>query len=161
MAIPGALAGTDIRLARVYTRSEDGAGTSGCCAGVRGTIIRTTAAVPIAIGTIRTTGTTTTDFVLLCPRRALFNVRAGGWEFVGSTTEESRPAPVMEATPSEYQPGMGGLVGCRAEESPVPTGVISALDRRGYACCYFLFRRGYRKGVMMYRIRRGNSHRSC
>jgi len=42
-------------------------------------------------------------FVLcLCSRRALFEVRAGGWEFVGSTSEESGPAPAMEVTPSEY-----------------------------------------------------------
>ena len=92
---------------------------SGCCAGVRGTTILKTAARPTVTGTNRTTGTTTTACEwLLVPRRELFDVRAGGWEFVGSTSEESRPAPVMGVTPSEYQPGSGGLVGGDAEASP-------------------------------------------
>jgi hypothetical protein len=110
MAIPGGYVNSYLLLS-CLREGEDGAGTSGCCAGVRGgTTIQTICAAPIVTTTIRTTGTTTSGSVWSLPRRALFEVRTAGWEFGGCTDEESRPAPVMAVTPSENQPGSDSLV---------------------------------------------------
>jgi hypothetical protein len=94
---------------------------TGCCAADRGTTMRPTCGAPTATGTTRIIGTTITGCASWLWVRALFEVRAGGWEFIGRTDEESRPVPAMEATPSENQPGAGGLVSVRAEQSPAPT----------------------------------------
>ncbi len=62
-------------------------------------------------GTLRTTGTTTSVFVWwLVLLRALFSIRAGGWEFIGSIEEESRPIPVMRVTSSKNKTEVGILV---------------------------------------------------
>ncbi|WP_442854745.1 hypothetical protein [Fischerella sp. PCC 9605] len=97
---------------------EEGAGTSGCCAVVRGTTIQGIAVRRIATTTTRTTTTTTSGFGLWFPARALFCARVGVWECVERALEESRPVPVMSATASENQTGLGSLVGVKAERLP-------------------------------------------
>jgi hypothetical protein len=98
---------------------KEGAGNSGCCAVVRGTTILKIAVLLTATGTTQTTITTTSVFGLcVVLRRALFCARVGVWECVERAKEESRPVPVMSATASENQTGLGSLVGVKAERLP-------------------------------------------
>jgi hypothetical protein len=69
-----------------------------------------TVALRIAIGILRTIGTTTSVFGWLSLLPALFRVRTGGWEFIGRILEESSPVPVILVTISKYQTELGSLV---------------------------------------------------
>jgi hypothetical protein len=63
-------------------------------------------------------------FRVVASRRALFCTGTARWESGGRVKDESRPAPVMLATASENNPGLGSLVS-EAERLPNPTEFLS------------------------------------
>ena len=84
------------------------------CAVVLGTTIPGTVVRQIGTGTIQTTRTTTTVFVLSVPPPALFYVSESvDGNSSSGLREESRPVPVVSVTISENKTGPASLVGPR------------------------------------------------